>query len=301
MQRRWGRFSTVVLAVTAVLACAARAGAGVVIVTESETPDAAQKGAPAAKPKPKSRGAETRYKGQLYVEGDRVRMHGTSSDAEGVVEGTVIFRAKPEALLVLNDDEKSYFEITRADAQRIGSAIDTARSQMQAQLEKMPPEQRAMIEQAMEGMGAGALAKAAKPRAPLEPARAVASGGSDTVGAYACRGYDIVRGGKKIAEACVASWSDLGLAPADVDGLRKLAAFQQQMFAEVNWEGMDAAPGAEAFEVMEQINGFPVRVRSIIAGKPPVVMRVVKVERRDLEPTLFQPPAGYAKGAPPME
>jgi hypothetical protein len=123
----------------------------------------------------------------------------------------------------------------------------------------------------------------------------VATGASDTISGHACRGFDIVRGTKKIADACVASWAELGLAPADVEGLRKLAAFQQQMFAELNLGGMDAAPGVEAFEVMDQIQGFPVRVRSLVAGKRPIVMRVLQVERKDVDPKLFQVPPGYTK------
>jgi hypothetical protein len=278
------------LAATAALA-APEARAGVVIVTESEQPAAAK-----GQEKPATKGGDTTYSGKLFVEGDRVRMQGTQSDKEGDLEGTVIFRPQPEALLILNDDEKTYFEVTRDDAKRIGSAIDTARTQMQAQLEKMTPEQRAMVEQAMGSLGGAGVKPAAKKAA--EPPKAVANGATDTVNGFACRGFDVVRSGKKIAEVCVAAWSDLGLAAADVDGLRKLVAFQQQMVAEVGWDGMETAPGAEAFEVMDQIKGFPVRVRSL-SGKRPMVMRVVKVERQSIDPTMFQVPSGYSKGVMP--
>jgi hypothetical protein len=207
----------------------------------------------------------------------------------------VLFRSKPESLVFLNASDKSYMEMTRADAKRIGAAIEGARNQMQAQLQKMTPEQRAIFEQAMAGVGGGALAKAGKPKKAPEPAKVIATGTSDKVGDYSCKGYEVVRGGKKIAEACVAPWSDLGFAQADVEGLRKLAAYQQQLFAEVNFEGLDSAPGAEAFEVMEQLGGFPVRVKTLVEGKPPLSMRVVKVERKDLDPKLFEIPAGYSK------
>jgi len=281
------------LVATALVARDARAG--VVIVTESEAPDAVAKGSQAAKPG--KTGGDTRYSGRLYVEGDRVRMQGTSSERGQDSSGTVIFQPDPEALLVLNGDQKSYFEMTRADAKRIGQTIDMARAQMQAQMEKMTPEQRATIEQALSNFGAGDVAKGGK-KAPPEPAKAVATGTSDTISGYACRGYDIVRAGKKIAEACVASWADLGVGPDDVAGLRKLAAFQQQMFADVNL-GTDAAPGIEAFEVMDQIKGFPLRVRTMVEGKRPTVMRVVQVERKDIDPKVFQVPAGYTRRSTP--
>lgn len=287
MQRVRGSFLWV--AIVAATAFAREASAGVVVFTASEAPKAAapQAGKPSA--------GKPQYEGQFFVEGDRVRLQGTSTEVDGSSEGTVLFRSKPESLVFLNAGDKSYMEMTRADAKRIGAAIESARNQMQAQLQKMTPEQRAIFEQAMAGVGGGALAKAGKPKKAPEPAKVVATGSSDKVGDFACKGYDVLRGGKKIAEACVTPWADLGFAQADVEGLRKLAAYQQQLFAEVNFEGLDSAPGAEAFEVMEQLGGFPVRVKTLVEGKPPLSMRVVKVERKDIDPKLFEIPPGYSK------
>lgn len=288
MQRVRGWFLLPAIAVALV---AGEARGGVVVHTESE---------PAAKPAGAAPGAAKakqapRYEGQFFVEGDRVRLQGTSNEADGASEGTVLFRTSPEVLIFLNSGDKSYMEMTRADAKRIGSAIENARKQMQAQLQKMTPEQRAVFEQAMAGVGGAELAKASKPKKAPEPAKVVATGSSDKVGDWACKSYDVLRGSKKVAEACVAAWADLGFTQADVEGLRKLAAYQQQLFNEVNLEGFSSAPGSEAFEVMEQLGGFPVRVRTLIDGKPPVAMRVVKVDRKAIDPKLFEVPAGYSK------
>jgi hypothetical protein len=288
MQRVRGWFLLPAIAVTLL---AGEARAGVVVHTESEStakPAAAAPGAAKQKQTP-------RYEGQFFVEGDRVRLQGTSNEADGASEGTVLFRSAPEALIFLDAGNKSYMEMTHADAKRIGTAIENARKQMQAQLQKMTPEQRAVFEQAMAGAGGAELAKASKPRKAPEPAKVVATGATDKIGDWACKGYDVLRGGKKVAEACVAAWGDLGFTQADVEGLRKLAAYQQQLFDEVNLEGFNSAPGSEAFEVMEQLGGFPVRVRTLIEGKPPVAMRVVKVERKAIDPKLFEVPPGYSK------
>jgi hypothetical protein len=287
---------TVMVVLTATLLAAAwparDAAAGVVIVTESEPP-AGTKAAQAGKSS-----GDTRYSGRLYVDGDHVRMEGASRQGDEISSGTILYRPDPEALLVLNPERKSYFEMTRADAKRIGGAIDAARAQMLAQMQKLTPEQRAAFQQALDGFGAGDLAKG-KAKTPPEPAKAVATGSSDTIDGHPCRGYDVMRGARKLAEACVASWQELGLAPGDVDGLRKLAAFQEQMFSDVNLGNRDAAPGSEAFEVMDQIKGLPLRVRSFVDPKRPVVMRVVRVDRKDIDPKLFQVPAGYTRRTPP--
>jgi len=275
------------VATVALAALAGAADAAVVVVTESEgQPAPAGQGAKPAGPQ---------HRGTMYVDGDRVRIDGTTGTKDGEMEGTVLFRAQPESFVFLNAGEKSYVEMTRQDAKRLGGALENARKQMQAQLAKMPPEQRKVVEQAMAGMGGDMLMKAPPPKAAVEPAKAVANGTTDKVADRACKGFDVMRGGKKIAEACVASWSDLGLSAQDVSGLRKMTLFQQQMMAEVNFEGMQAAPGAEAFEVIDQIDGFPLRVRTTGNGKGAQGMKVTKIERKDVDPKLFQVPQGWTK------
>lgn len=283
MQRARGWF----LAAVVLTAFAGSADAAVVVLTESEATAPAAQGA--AKP------AKPQYRGTMYLDGERVRIEGTSATKDGEMEGTVLFRAQPESFVFLDAGNKSYTEMTREDAKRIGGAIDSARKQMQAQLAKMSPEQRKVVEQAMAGMGGDVLLKAAPPKQAVEPAKAVANGKTDKVADRACKGFDVTRGGKKIAEACVASWGDLGVSAKDVEGLRKMTAFQQQMLAEVNFEGLQAAPGAEAFEVIDQIQGFPLRVKTGLDGKRPMAMRVVKIERKDVDPKLFTVPQGWTK------
>lgn len=283
MQRARGWFLTAVV----LTAFASAADAAVVVLTESEAtappaPGAAQQ-------------AKPQYRGTMYLDGERVRIEGTSVTKDGEMEGTVLFRAQPESFVFLDSENKSYTEMTREDAKRIGGALDSARKQMQAQLAKMSPEQRKLVEQAMAGMGGDMLMKAPPPKQAIEPAKAVANGTTDKVADRACKGFDVTRGGKKIAEACVASWGDLGVSQKDVDGLRKMTAFQQQMLAEVNFEGLQAAPGAEAFEVIDQLQGFPLRVKTGLGGKRPMAMRVVKIERKDVDPKLFTVPQGWTK------
>jgi hypothetical protein len=270
-------------------AAAVPASAAVVVVTESETPAPAQG---AAKP---ATAAKAQYRGTMYVEGDRVRIEGTSATKDGDMEAIVLYRPQPESFVYLDANEKSYTEMTGDDVKRVGAAIENARKQMQAQLSKMAPEQRKVVEQAMAGMGSEALLKPPPPKTALEPAKAVANGATDKVADRACKGYDVTRGGKKIAEACVATWPDLGMSAKDIEGLKKMTTFQQKMLSEVNFEGLQAAPGAEAFEVIDQLNGFPLRVKTGMNGKRPMSMRVVKIERKGVDPKLFDVPQGWTK------
>ncbi|HEY8517106.1 MAG TPA: DUF4412 domain-containing protein [Candidatus Binatia bacterium] len=277
------------------------ARAGVVIVTESEEPgDAVGKSGqpPAASAKAANDPAakdKRRLTGLLYASGTDVRMEGTRTDADEKESGTVLFRGANDTLIVIDDQEKTYFEITRADAKRLASSLESARAQIRAQMENMSAEDRAAVEQAMKEFGGLGSAGQKKEPAPL---KAVATGKTSSVEGRSCREFEVQRGGKRIAEACVASWSDTGLKPDDLVGLRKLAEFQREVLSAMNWEGLEAAPGAEVFELLDEVGGFPVRVRATEDGET-VEFRVKDIQRKDIDPKLFQVPAGYERAALP--
>ncbi|MEW6272218.1 MAG: hypothetical protein AB1689_23290 [Thermodesulfobacteriota bacterium] len=284
--RSW---SSVVLLVAALaVPCAARAG--VVIVTESEPPAKEAASAGEAR-KASARKGDLHLTGRLYASGKDVRLQGTRTDGDGKESGTVLFRGASDTIVVLNDRERTYFEISRADAKRLASSLESVRAQIRAQLETMSPEDRAAVEQAMQefgGLGNGGAKK------PPQPIKAVATGRTSEVEGRPCRQFDVQRGGKRIAEACVASWRDVGLEPDDLAGVRELAAFQRDVLEQVDWEGLESAPGSEVFELMEEIGGVPVRVRTMHEGKP-IVVRVIDVQRKDIDPELFRVPTGYER------
>ena len=56
---------------------------------------------------------------------------------------------------LIDDDGKTYNEMTKADVDRMGGQMDGAMAQMQEQMKSMPPEQRARMEALMKGRGGG--------------------------------------------------------------------------------------------------------------------------------------------------
>lgn len=179
--------------------------------------------------------------------------------------------------------------------------VDEARSKMQEALAQMPPERRAMVEQTLEAQGGGPLGlggAGGAADAPREPITAKPNGASDTVSGFACRGFDVRRGADKVAEVCVAAWGDAGLAKGDLDALRKLAVFQRDVLADFGLRGLGGETRNDPFAALDQLDGLPVRIRAVRDGAVVSETRVVKVERRSLEPTLFEPPAGYVRKSP---
>src|SRR3954463_1245655 len=75
---------------------------------------------------------------QIQIEKDRMR---AEADAQ-----TVVFDGVKQVLWLINDGRKSYSEMAKADADRMGGQLNDAMAKMQDQLNSLPPEQRAQIE-----------------------------------------------------------------------------------------------------------------------------------------------------------
>src|SRR3954454_1542630 len=93
---------------------------------------------------------------QIQIEAKRMRM-----DVGGGQRGggeVVIFDGTRDVMMMIDDANKSYSEMTRADADALGGQVSAAMSQMQEAMKNMPPEQRAQVEAAMKGRGAAGRA-----------------------------------------------------------------------------------------------------------------------------------------------
>ena len=125
---------------------------------------------------------------QLQVDKTRVRTEMTDPTGRSHV---VVFDSGKQALYIINPEAKTYSELTKADADRMGGQINDAMAQMQAQLANMPPEQRAMVEKMMAARmgGAGRGAAAAKTE--------YRKTGTDTVGKWPCDKYEGTQNGRR--------------------------------------------------------------------------------------------------------
>src|SRR3954464_4080531 len=92
---------------------------------------------------------------QIEIEAKRMRMEVGGGQRGGQV---VIFDGTRDVMMMIDDANKSYTEMTKADADALGSQVSSAMSQMQEAMKNMPPEQRAQIEAAMKGRGAAGRA-----------------------------------------------------------------------------------------------------------------------------------------------
>ena len=202
----------------------------------------------------------------------------------------MIFRADRPVMWVLDPTAKTYTEIDARTVAQMRTTLEAARGELQARLEKLSPEKRALAEKAMQAMGGAG--RSPEPRATPVPAILVPTGQASTISGFACRNFEVRRGTTRIAEACVATWTDVGIEKADLEPLRRFAAFQREMAQAAGLSDLTAGR-VDPFEVMDRADGLPVGVVTLRDGKREAEMRIVSVKRGSLDPGLFDVPAGY--------
>jgi hypothetical protein len=242
------RLALLVAAAAAPLVVGGRAQAGVTVVM--------QRGATATS--------------TLYIDGDKMRAENPGATNHAT---TVIIDAAGKRFLMINEAEKSYFEMTEA-------AMKEKRAEMDAKLKSMPPEQRLRIEQMMGG----------KPGDKPPELKFERTGEKKTVNGFSCEMYRVVEGAMPKEEDCLAPWGAGILQRSDFAGLRK--------FAEDMAKDMGVA-GRQMFEQFDKYPGFPVTRHPLEPGQHEDE-QLKSVKRGSIPGAKFAVPAGYTKKESPM-
>jgi hypothetical protein len=227
-------------------------------------------------------GTKTRTN-QIQIEKERMR-----SEIEGVngESQVIVFDGPKQVLTMIYPDRKAYAELTKAEVDQMGVSGQVSMSPaMQEQLAKMPPAQRALMEQMMRGRAT----VAAQPPAKMEYRKA----GSDKVGKWACDKYEGYQNNVKKIEICTVAPRTLGVVATDLDIARQMAAF----FAKMAPQG--AGP---AFEVgtVETVGFSGLPVRSIGYGSKGEVVyasEISDLSHQNFAASSYTVPAGFQKQA----
>src|SRR4051794_254438 len=89
---------------------------------------------------------------QSQIEKTRMRSEITTPAGRKQI---VLFDGAAQVLRIIDEQAKTYSEISNADAERMRSQFDGAMTQMQEQMKSMPPEQRARIEAMIKARSGG--------------------------------------------------------------------------------------------------------------------------------------------------
>ena len=222
---------------------------------------------------------------QVQLERDRMRAELTGPTGETLI---VVFDGPQQVLRTISVDRKSYTEMTKADADRIGAQVTMAMDAMKAKMAQLPPEQRAKMEALMARagvMGPTAASAATRP----EYRRA----GSDKVGKWACDKYEGFRNGEKVSEVCTVEPKTIGLTTADFDISKQIATFFQKLLP----QGDEQIVGIATLET-QGFAGIPLRRIRYQAGKAVMTSEVTEVTRQTFAASSYDVPAGFQKQIP---
>lgn len=208
----------------------------------------------------------------------------------------IIFRGDKSLVWALDTKSRTYMEIDKATMKAAGDQMSAAMQQVQEQLAKLPPEQRAMAEKMMQGQmpGAAGAPGATGASAGAGPALEVkATGEKRTIQGYACTRYDVYWNGKKTSESWVTPWSDAKLQKEDLEALRSMAGFFEDLVASNPMlRGMSEN---SAYRGVDKMEGLPVLVRRFEGDKVVEETTLESLERKSVAASVFELPAGFSK------
>jgi uncharacterized protein DUF4412 len=219
----------------------------------------------------------TQQTSQIQIEKNRVRAEMTGG-ASGRM--AVIFDAGKQIVQILNLDRKTYSELTKAQIDQLGGAMQDMMSQMQSAMANMPPAQRAQMEAAMRGRGMGV----APPKTEYKKT------GADHVGKWACDKYEGSANGQKVSELCTVDPSVLGLTAADVQTFRQLAEFFRKLVPQSAAMPNLSDPG---------FSGVPIKSVST-SGSTQITTEMTDASRQTFADSQFTVPSDFTKEEFPM-
>jgi hypothetical protein len=214
----------------------------------------------------------TRPKQKMYVQNGAGRF----VDDEGRV--TLI---KNGTLHVLDESDKSYITFDKATMERLAKQVNAAMEQAKEQLAKLPPDQRAQMEQMMGGM-------LGEEKWTVD---VTDTGKTDKIDGRSCKLLDVSRNGQLDEQICVAPYSSL---PGKEDFQKVFADFAKAFEEMAKSVPMLAGKMDQEFAAQMKANGFPLRRRAYENGNLINEESVVSVWREEAVPAgMFEIPAGY--------
>jgi Domain of unknown function (DUF4412) len=214
---------------------------------------------------------------KVYIQDGNGRFVGADGNAS-IVKGDTMY--------VVDDQEKTFVVFDKATMEKLAVQINAAMEKMKEQLSKLPPEQRAQVEQMMAAQMPGLDGKE-------YVVEAVDTGKSDKVDSRACRVWDVKRNDVLDEQLCVVPYSALPGKENLPAVFAKFAKLFEEMAKSVP---MLTGMMTSEFNTMIRVNGFPVRTRPYDDGKLGTTEQLVKVWREEALPaSMFEIPAGYTQ------
>ena len=200
-------------------------------------------------------------------------------------EVDMIFRGDENKVWQIMKDKRQVMEMTEEISDAMATQMDAAMQEMQKRLASMPPAQRAMMEKMLEEK----MPKKEE-AAPEFAYRVEKTGNTREIDGIQCHQYDIFLDEEKASEMFVASWNDVGADKDALEALVALSSFMQKFMKKMN---SFAASKLASFPDLNQLDGYPLLMRTFKDGVAETEARWALPEEQDVSATTFELPPGY--------
>ena len=223
----------------------------------------------------------------FYEDGNQSRM-----DQNGAASGSMSVIFKEEGFYVIDHAQKNYILMDEAMLDNISSQINDAMKQMEAQLASMPPEQRAMMEQMLEAQMPGMTGKGGMGNGPVLDIRPA---GNVRWKSYDCRKFEMLEDGVKIQEICATDYDEIDGSGELRDSFNAMGEFLGKLYDAIPFGGEGVR---NPLEMWDRFDGFPVQAIEFENGVAVSETTLESTAQKDIDPSMFEVPAGYAQMDP---
>ena len=213
----------------------------------------------------------------IYADGKHLRM-----EMPGEKDSVAILDAAENRLLMINDREKVYTEISEADIKVIGNELQAMRAQLDERMKTMNAEQRKQVEQAMSSMPGGQAVARKRWEWKFH-----ALGKKRTVNGMSCEVYRVSLDGQPHEEDCILPWSSNLLKRSDFIGLEELGRTLN--------ESLGGPSRGQSIPLFHQFPGLPIARVSLEGGKRGPEEQVKTVKQGHAPAGAFSVPSGYRR------
>lgn len=232
--------------------------------------------------------AEPMNHATIWISDRRVRIE---QKKPGAVETgpVLVYRGDKDLVLSISDRERNYSKIDRRMLRMLGMGSTkiearATRRAVDGQLKGLPGDQRKALERVL------GLSRADSPGTPLTVEHAT---DESAVAGIGCTRVVMSRAERSVGDACVATWSSVGLTQSDIEVFRALANFQRDALGARGVTPLEFVP-EQAFDLIVQFDGFPLSFRRIVNDEERSAIRVRSIEHLPADETMFRAPRGYA-------
>jgi len=225
---------------------------------------------------------------KLFAQSGKIRMEDIG-DSSGQ-QMSMIFLG--QEFIVIDHGNHTYIVMDEAMVAEMGSQMSAAMQQMQAELARMPPEQRAMVEQMMQGQMAGVMGSGEQ-----APPPRVENVGTGEWQSEPCTQYAVYEGGEKTQEICAAPLAEIDGADEAMRAFESMAKFINSL-SESMPEPMASSMAENPMGLIDRIDGFPVRTVDFEGGEASNETTLESVVDKPLDASLFAIQEGYTRQDP---